>query len=77
MVGRNTNAGYKIAQTLAARIARVPGAADVHIHQVVQPEIRLNVDRVKAGQLGLTERDVTGNMLIPLSDNGTVVPTTG
>ena len=34
----------------------IPGAADVHVHQVVdQPEIRLNVDRVKAAQLGLTQ----------------------
>jgi multidrug efflux pump subunit AcrB len=75
VIGRDTKAGYAIAQQLAARIARIPGAADVHIHQVVdQPEIRLNVDRIKAGQLGLTERDVTGNMLISLSGNGTVAP---
>ena len=57
------------------KIARIPGAADVHVHQVVdQPEIRLNVDRVKAGQLGLTQRDVTSNMLISLSGNNTVAP---
>ena len=66
---------YKIAQRLAARIARIPGAADVHVHQVVdQPEIRLNVDRVKASQLGLTQRDVTSSMLISLSGSGTVAP---
>ncbi len=75
IVGRDTVGGYKIAQQLAARVARIPGAADVHIHQVVdQPEIRLNVDRTKAGQLGLTQRDVTGNMLISLSGNGTIAP---
>jgi len=32
------------------------------------------VDRVKAGQLGLTERDVSGNMLISLSGSATVAP---
>ncbi len=75
VVGRDTVADYQIAQQLAARISRIPGAADVHIHQVVdQPEIHLNVDRVKAGQLGLTQRDVTGNMLISLSGNGTIAP---
>ena len=75
VVGRDTVGGYKIAQKLASRISRIPGAADVHVHQVVdQPEIRLNVDRVKAGQLGLTERDVTGNMLISLSGSNTVAP---
>ena len=57
------------------RIARIPGAADVHVHQVVdQPEIRLNVDRVKASQMGLTQRDVTSSMLISLSGSGTVAP---
>ncbi len=75
VVGRDTNAGYQIAQKLATRISRIPGAADVHVHQVVdQPEIRLNVDRVKAGQLGLTQRDVTSNMLISLSGNNTIAP---
>ena len=69
--GGNAEANYKIAQKLAERIARIPGAADVHVHQVVdQPQIRLNVDRVKASQLGLTQRDVTSSMLISLSGNG-------
>ena len=75
VVGRDVEANYKIATHLAERIARIPGAVDVHVHQVVdQPEIRLDVDRVKASQLGLTEYDVTSNMLISLSGNGTVAP---
>jgi multidrug efflux pump subunit AcrB len=75
VVGRDAAAGYKIAAALAGKIARIPGAVDVHVHQVVdQPDIRMNVDRVKAGQLGLTERDVSGNMLISLSGSGTVAP---
>jgi multidrug efflux pump subunit AcrB len=75
VVGRDVEANYKIATHLADRIGRIPGAVDVHVHQVVdQPEIRLDVDRVKASQLGLTEYDVTSNMLISLSGNGTVAP---
>jgi multidrug efflux pump subunit AcrB len=75
VVGRNAEANYKIAQRLAAKIARIPGAADVHVHQVAdQPELRLNVDREKASQLGLTQRDVTSNMLISLSGSSTVAP---
>ncbi|HWF07157.1 MAG TPA: efflux RND transporter permease subunit [Bryobacteraceae bacterium] len=75
VVGRDAEGNYKIAERLMAKIARIPGAVDVHVHQVVdQPEIRLDVDRVKAAELGLTERDVTGNMLISLSGNGTVAP---
>jgi multidrug efflux pump subunit AcrB len=41
---------------------------------VDQPEILLDVDRVKASQLGLTQRDVTSSMLISLSGNGSVAP---
>ena len=75
VVGRDAEANYEIAKKLAAKIARIPGAADVHVHQVVdQPLIRLNVDRVKAAQLGLTQRDVTSSMLISLSGNGTLAP---
>ncbi|MBV9742150.1 MAG: efflux RND transporter permease subunit [Acidobacteriia bacterium] len=75
VVGRDPVAGYEIAQKLAGRIAMIPGAADVHVHQIVnQPEILLNVDRVKASQLGLTQRDVTNNMLISLTGNGTLAP---
>jgi multidrug efflux pump subunit AcrB len=75
IVGRDAPANYKIAQKLAARIAGIPGAADVHVHQVIdQPEIRLNVDRTKASELGLTQRDVTGSMLISLSGNGALAP---
>jgi multidrug efflux pump subunit AcrB len=75
VVGRDTNANYKIARKIADRISRIPGAADVHVHQVIdQPEISLNVDRVKASQLGLTQRDVTSSMLISLSGSSQVAP---
>jgi multidrug efflux pump subunit AcrB len=75
VVGRDTDANYAIAQKLALRIARIPGAADVHLHQVAdQPVIRLDVDRAKASEMGLTQRDVTSSMLISLSGSGTVAP---
>jgi len=75
VVGRDSANNYKIAQRLRERIARIPGAADVHIHQVYnQPQLNLNVDRVKAAQLGLTQRDVTSSLLISLSGNNQVAP---
>ena len=75
VVGRDSDANYKIARRLAEKISYIPGAADVHVHQVVaQPQLQLNVDRTKASQLGLTQRDVTSSMLISLSGNGSVAP---
>jgi multidrug efflux pump subunit AcrB len=75
IAGRNANGNYQIAQELAKKVAAIPGAADVHIHQVVDyPQVQVNVDRSKADQLGLTERDVTNSLLISLSSSGQTAP---
>ncbi|SPF43954.1 Acriflavin resistance protein [Candidatus Sulfopaludibacter sp. SbA4] len=76
VVGRNAAANYPIALQIEEQIAKIPGAADVHIHQVVDyPEINLDVDRSKAGQVGLTQKDVSNSLLISLSGSGQVAPT--
>jgi multidrug efflux pump subunit AcrB len=73
--GRNTTQDYALAQQLERQIARIPGTADVHIHQVVDyPDFELLVDRNKAGQIGLTQRDVSNSLLISLSGSGQVAP---
>jgi multidrug efflux pump subunit AcrB len=38
------------------------------------PEIRLNVDRDRAGQIGLTQRDVANSLMISLSGSGQTAP---
>jgi multidrug efflux pump subunit AcrB len=76
VVGRNAAANYQVAAELQSRIARIPGATDVHIHQVVDyPEIRFDVDRSKAGQVGLTQKDVSTSLLISLSGSSQIAPT--
>jgi multidrug efflux pump subunit AcrB len=75
LVTRDAVAGYRIAQELERKIAVVPGAVDVHINQQVKtPQIDLFVDRTKADQAGLTQRDVTNSLLISLSSSGQVAP---
>ena len=65
----------KIAEELRRQIAAVPGAADVHIHQVSNtPDLRVQVDRAKADQLGLTQRDVASDLLVSLSSSGQTAP---
>lgn len=67
----NADANYKIAKQIEARVARIPGAVDVHVQQVVDaPELRVDVDRTKAQQLGLTQRDVANSLLTSLSSSG-------
>jgi multidrug efflux pump subunit AcrB len=75
VVGRNAGANYKIAKQIEARLRVVPGAADVHVHQETQyPELRVNVDRTKASEAGLTQRDVANSLLISLSSSGQTAP---
>jgi multidrug efflux pump subunit AcrB len=66
---------YQVAQEIEQRVAAIPGAVDVHLHQVVNgPELRVNVDRTRAEEIGLTQRDVASTMLISLSSSGQSAP---
>src|ERR1035437_4841230 len=45
VVSRNATSNYEIARQIAQKVTLIPGAADVHIHQVVDyPVIDINVD---------------------------------
>ena len=71
----NNAKDYAIAQALHESIARVRGAIDVHLAQVVnQPELRLDVDRIEASQSGVTEHDVATDTLVSLSSSSQVAP---
>ncbi|MBB5064349.1 efflux RND transporter permease subunit [Granulicella mallensis] len=68
-------ANYEVARRLRARLAAVPGAVDVHMHQVVDaPDLHLDIDRVRAAQFGLTEQDVANSIYISLSSSAQVQP---
>ncbi len=75
IVSRNRPAGYKLAVELQSKIRQIPGAVDVHVHQVVNyPDLQVNVDRAKADILGLTQRDVANSLLVSLSSSGQTAP---
>ncbi len=75
VMGRDKMAAYEVAKQIERQVAAIPGAVDVHLHQVMDyPELRVNVDRVRASQVGLTQRDVANSMLISLSSSGQVAP---
>jgi multidrug efflux pump subunit AcrB len=73
--GFNRDAAYKTARQVEKKVAAVPGAVDVHLHQVIDaPQLRIRVDRVRAGEVGLTQRDVANNVLVSLASSGVVSP---
>jgi CzcA family heavy metal efflux pump len=76
LTGPDYQQNYLIAQQIANRLRHVPGAVDVHVQQLMNdPTLHLDVDRVRAGQVGLTERDVATNLLVSLSSSSQTTPT--
>jgi CzcA family heavy metal efflux pump len=75
VVGHDRVGNFAVARALAHDMSRIPGAADVRVQQVVDaPELRFDVDRIKAQQLGLSQRDVASDLLISLSSSGQTSP---
>jgi multidrug efflux pump subunit AcrB len=72
---RDLNTTYNAAQDLARRIRALPGAGEVYIPQDMNyPSIRLDVDRVHAGELGLSQKDVVDNVITALNSNIMIAP---
>jgi HAE1 family hydrophobic/amphiphilic exporter-1 len=66
---------YGIAQNLATQIREVHGVGQVYIPQDMNyPTLRLDVDRVHAGELGLTQKDVVDNVITALNSNYMIAP---
>jgi hydrophobic/amphiphilic exporter-1 (mainly G- bacteria), HAE1 family len=66
---------YGIAQDLAAQIRQLHGVGEVYIPQDMNyPAIRLDVDRVHAAELGLTQKDVVDNIITALNSSYMIAP---
>ena len=75
LVGANYAANQQFASKLVTQIARVKGAADVHIHQRLdKPAIALKMDRTRMQSLNLTPADLAQNLLLPLSGSAQTTP---
>jgi multidrug efflux pump subunit AcrB len=76
VVGRNFEANRRFAGALMQRMLHVPGIVDLRVHQVSnEPALEVDVDRTRAAQIGLTERDVSNNLLVSLSGSSQTSPT--
>jgi len=72
---RSLTQSYSIAQDLANRIRQLPGVGEVYIPQDLNyPGLRLDIDRVHAGELGLTEKEVVDNVITALNSNTMIAP---
>ncbi|MBV9669482.1 MAG: efflux RND transporter permease subunit, partial [Acidobacteriales bacterium] len=74
--GRNLDADYRLAQSMTRNLEQIRGIADVHLQQQMNgPMLQLDVDRTKAQQVGLQERDVAQSVLVSLSGSFQTTPT--
>ncbi|MGA7847513.1 MAG: efflux RND transporter permease subunit [Terriglobales bacterium] len=66
---------YGVAQDLAGKIRGVPGVGEVYIPQDMNyPALRLDVNRVHAAEMGLTQKDVVDNVITALNSNYMIAP---
>jgi multidrug efflux pump subunit AcrB len=64
-----------VAREIRTRVAAIPGAIDVHLAQVLDyPELFVNIDRTRAQELGLTQRDVASDLLVSLNSSFQTAP---
>ncbi|MEP7052475.1 MAG: efflux RND transporter permease subunit [Pseudomonadota bacterium] len=69
------NETLAVANKIMAQMRGIPGAADVHMAQVLnKPELRIDVDRTMASLSGMTQRDVASDLLVSLSSSSQVAP---
>ena len=72
---RDLKLTYNTAQDLADRIRELPGVGEIYIPQDMNyPSIRMDVDRVHAGELGLSQKDVVDNVITALNSNIMIAP---
>ena len=75
VVGTNLESNYSIAQRIANRIRHVPGAADVHVQQMLSlPTLHMDIERTRVTQVGLTAREVAQSALVSLSGSFQTAP---
>ena len=73
--GKDREKNLQVAQQAVRRLRGVAGAVDVHLQQIVDaPEFFVDVDRVRASELGLTEQQVATNLNTSLSSSYQVQP---
>jgi multidrug efflux pump subunit AcrB len=76
VTGRDLVADHDFAANLMNKLKTVPGVVDLRIQQPLNyPRLHIDVDRTKASLVGLTQRDVSNNLLLSLSGSGQTAPT--
>jgi multidrug efflux pump subunit AcrB len=75
VVSRDIPANFEFAQRLAAQISRLSGVGQVYIPQDMDyPAVRMDVDRVHATELGLSQKQIVDNVITALNSDVMIAP---
>ncbi|HXJ96575.1 MAG TPA: efflux RND transporter permease subunit [Terriglobia bacterium] len=75
VTGQDLRSTFRVATDLAGKISGLPGVSQVYIPQDIDyPALRLQVDRVRAGELGLNQHEVVDNLITALTSNQMIAP---
>jgi len=66
---------YRVARKLAALIRNLKGVSQVYTPQDLDyPALRLDIDRLRASELGLNQKEVVDNIITALTSNTMIAP---
>ena len=75
IMGQDMRTNYNIGQRIANQVREIPGAADVHVQQMLSlPTLYLDMDRTRINQVGLTAANVAQSVLVSLSGSFQTAP---
>ena len=73
--GSNLDDAYKTASEIAGKVRELGGVSDVLVPQDIDyPAFKLTIDRQRAGELGLNEKEVVDNIITALASNQMIAP---
>ena len=74
--GNDLNSDFKLAAVLRKRMQEIPGLVDSRIAEPLDyPTFKVNVDRDRAIEMGMSEESVASSLLTALSGNALLTPT--
>ena len=73
--GMNLEDAHKSAMEIAQRVRALPGVSDVLVPQDIDyPALKLDIDRIRASELGLSEKEIVGNVITALTSDQMIAP---
>jgi multidrug efflux pump subunit AcrB len=73
--GNSLKQTYAVEAEIAAQVRKLKGVSDVLIPQDIDyPALQLDIDREKASQLGLSQKEIIDNVITALTSNAMIAP---